>query len=52
MALYKAGVSFLYQDYVAYYNGGNPGYDKDKCVFFISGLWYKQNDCKRFKGNA
>jgi len=38
MALYKAGVSFLYQDYVAYYNGGNPGYDKDKCVFFISGL--------------
>lgn len=38
MALYKAGVSFLYEDYVAYYNGGNPGYNQEKCMFFIGGL--------------
>lgn len=38
MALYKAGVSFLYQDYVAYYNGGNPGMDAKKCIFFIGGV--------------
>lgn len=38
MALYKAGVTFDYQDYVAYYNSGNPGYNKDKCMFFIGGL--------------
>jgi hypothetical protein len=25
-------------DYVAYYNSGNPGYDKNKCCFFIGGL--------------
>lgn len=38
MALYKAGVSFLYEDYVAYYNNGKPGYNQDKCMFFIGGL--------------
>lgn len=38
MALYKAGVEFNYVDYVAYYNGGNPGYYPDKCYFFIGGL--------------
>lgn len=35
MALYKAGVSFLYQDYVAYYN---TNYNPEKCIFFIGGL--------------
>lgn len=38
MALYKANVSFNYVDYVAYYNGGNPGYNPEKCYFFIGGL--------------
>lgn len=38
MALYKAGVQFDYQDYVAYYNNGNPGYNKEKCIFFIGGI--------------
>ena len=38
MSLYKAGVSFLYEDYVAYYNNGRPGYNVDKCYFFIGGL--------------
>lgn len=38
MALYKAGVRYSYEDYVAYYNSGNPGYNQDKCYFFIGGL--------------
>jgi len=38
MALYRAGVQFDYQDYVAYYNSGNPGYNPEKCYFFIGGL--------------
>lgn len=38
MALHKANVNFLYQDYVAYYNNGNPGYNRDSCYFFIGGL--------------
>lgn len=38
MALYRAGVSFNYVDYVAYYNSGNPGYNPEKCYFFIGGL--------------
>jgi hypothetical protein len=38
MALHKANVNFLYEDYVAYYNNGNPGYNQDKCKFFIGGL--------------
>lgn len=25
-------------DYVAYYNSGNPGYNPDKCCFFIGGI--------------
>jgi hypothetical protein len=38
MALYKAGVNILYEDYVAYYNHGNPGYSPERCYFFIGGL--------------
>ena len=38
MALYKAGVSFNYEDYVAYYNGSQTGYNKKKCIFFIGGI--------------
>jgi hypothetical protein len=38
IALYKAGVSFLYEDYVAYYKGGNTGMDSMKCIFYIGGL--------------
>jgi hypothetical protein len=38
MALYKAGVQFDYQDFVAYYNNGKPGYNPDKCYFFIESL--------------
>ena len=38
MALYKANVNFLYEDYVAYYNGGNPGYNQERCYFFIGGI--------------
>lgn len=38
MALWKAGVSFLYEDFVAYYNNGKPGYNPDKCVYFIESL--------------
>jgi len=38
MALYKAGVSYRYDDFVAYYNNGKPGYIEDKCYFFIEGL--------------
>jgi len=38
MALYKAGVEFNYIDYVSYYNGGNPGMDAKKCIFFIGGI--------------
>lgn len=38
MALHLAGVSFCYDDYVAYYNNGKPGYNPEKCVFFIESL--------------
>lgn len=38
MALYLAGVNFLYEDYVAYYQNGKPGYNPDKCMFFIESL--------------
>lgn len=38
MALYKAGVEFNYVDYVAYYNSGSPGYNPEKCYFFIGGI--------------
>jgi hypothetical protein len=38
IAVHKNNVHFDYQDYVAYYNAGNPGYNPDKCLFFIGGL--------------
>jgi hypothetical protein len=38
MAINKAGVRYLYEDYVAYYNNGNPGYNPEKCMFFIESL--------------
>jgi len=38
MALYKAKVEFNYIDFVSYYNGGNPGMDANKCIFFIGGI--------------
>jgi len=38
MAIHKAGLNFNYEDYVAYYNGGKPGYNPDKCIFFIESL--------------
>lgn len=38
LSLYKAGVQFNYVDYVAYYNSGNPGYNPERCYFFIGGL--------------
>jgi hypothetical protein len=31
-------LQFNYLDYVAYYNNGKPGYNPDKCLFFIGGL--------------
>ncbi len=37
-AMYKADVNFLYEDYVAYYNEGRPGYNQDKCYYFIGGI--------------
>lgn len=38
LATHKCGLSIDYQDNVAYYNSGNPGYNPDKCYFFIGGL--------------
>lgn len=38
MAVHVNEIKFDYQDYVAYYNSGNPGYNPDKCYFFIGGL--------------
>ncbi len=38
LSIYKAGLNFDYQDYVAYYNNGKPGYNPDKCMFFIESL--------------
>lgn len=38
MALYKAGVSFNYVDYVSYYEQANPTKNADKAYFFIGGL--------------
>lgn len=38
MAVHKLGLKFEYLDYVAYYNNGKPGYNPDKCYFFIGGL--------------
>jgi hypothetical protein len=38
MAVHKNKIEFEYIDYVAYYNNGKPGYNPDKCCFFIGGL--------------
>ena len=38
IAVHKNKISFDYQDFVAYYNNGQTGYDPQKCVFFIGGL--------------
>jgi hypothetical protein len=38
MAVHKHGLEFEYVDYVSYYNQGKPGYNPDKCLFFIGGL--------------
>lgn len=38
IAVHRSGVKFDYQDFVSYYNGGNPGYIPEKCYFFIGGL--------------
>jgi hypothetical protein len=38
MAVHKRGLELEYVDYVAYYNSGNPGYNPEKCLFFIGGL--------------
>jgi hypothetical protein len=38
MAVHSHGLQFNYLDYVAYYNNGKPGYNPDKCLFFIGGL--------------
>lgn len=38
VAVHKLGIKFDYQDYVSYYNYGNPGYKPEKCIFFIGGL--------------
>lgn len=38
MAVHKNDVKFEYLDFVSYYNGGNPGYNPDKCYFFIGGI--------------
>ena len=38
MALYKAGVSFNYLDYVSYYEHSNPLKNSDKAYFFIGGI--------------
>jgi len=38
LAVHLSGIKFDYQDFVAYYNNGNPGYNPEKCYFFIGGL--------------
>ena len=38
LAVHKNEVQFEYLDYVAYYNSGNPGYNPERCIFFIGGL--------------
>jgi len=35
LSIHKCGLSVDDADYVAYYNSGNPGYNKEKCIFFI-----------------
>lgn len=38
MALHKAGVKFLYEDFVSYYDHSNPLKNSEKAYFFIGGL--------------
>lgn len=38
LAIHKRGLIVDDYDYVAYYNSGNPGYNKEKCCFFIGGI--------------
>lgn len=38
LAIHKCGLQIDDADYVAYYNSGNPGYNPEKCYFFIGGL--------------
>ncbi len=38
IAVHINNVEFCYDDYVAYYNNGKPGYNPDRCLFFIGGL--------------
>lgn len=38
LATHKCGLNIDYTDYVAYYNSGQPGYNPEKCYFFIGGL--------------
>lgn len=38
IAVHTANVKFDYVDFVAYYNNGKPGYNPDKCYFFIGGI--------------
>lgn len=38
LAIHKCGLNIDDADFVAYYNGGNTGYNPDKCLFFIGGL--------------
>lgn len=38
LSIHKCGLNIDDADIVAYYNGGNPGYNKEKCIFFIGGI--------------
>jgi len=38
LAIHKCGLNVDDADYVSYYNGGNPVYNKEKCIFFIGGI--------------
>jgi len=38
LAIHQCGLNVNDEDIVAYYNNGNPGYNPDKCMFFIESL--------------
>jgi len=38
LAIHRCGLNIDDVDYVAYYNNGKPGYNPDKCLFFIESL--------------
>ena len=38
LAIHKVGLNVNDEDIVAYYNNGKPGYNPDKCLFFIESL--------------